>query len=118
MDHFDLPDPSKRLKQAAPGSTHSHTSATSLAPSTAQHDRSQRLAHPSSNDKAPEMISFSSVVILAWRVRLYVSVNLSSISVEFLVELSIACITPTISGWKWRTTKRHAVCWSCKCPTA
>ena len=37
------------------------------------------------------MISFSSVVILAWRERLYVSVSLSSISAEFFVELSIAC---------------------------
>ena len=38
------------------------------------------------------MISLSSVVTLAWRVRLNVRVSLSSISEEFLVEFSIACI--------------------------
>jgi hypothetical protein len=45
----------------------------------------------SSRERAPEIISFSSVVTLAWRVRLNVRVNLSIISAEFLVEFSIAC---------------------------
>lgn len=50
----------------------------------------------SSRDRAPEMISLSSVVTLAWRVRLNVRVSLSSISAEFLVEFSIACIAPYV----------------------